>query len=132
MKPYLDSIGDGHDLDEGELELLPISVRESYIRFEAEQDKFMTMRWDEQCAPEEIKEQADITGKCYREYRGKLREFLGIDKDHDVAFFREEPDSRHTSWNAQLLAERKLEEAAGKKQAREEEPEQERQTRFHR
>ncbi len=131
-KPYLDSIGDGHDLDEGELELLPKSVRESYIRFEAEQDKFMSMRWDEQCAPEDIKEQAGTTGKCYREYRGKLQEFLGIDKEHDVAFTHEEPDFRHTSWNAQLLAERKLEEATEKEQAREEEPEQERQTRFHR
>ena len=131
-KPYLDSIGDGHDLDEGELELLPKSVQESYIHFEAEQDKFMGMRWDEQCAPEDIKEQAGITGKCYWEYRGKLLEFLGIDKEHDVAYTHEEPDFRHTSWNAQLLAERKLEEAAGKKQAREEEPEQERQARFRR
>lgn len=131
-KPYLDSIGDGHDLDEGELELLPKSVQESYIRFEAEQDKFMSMRWDEQCAPEDIKGQAGITGKCYWEYRGKLLEFLGIDREHDVAFTYEEPDFHHTSWNAQLLAERKLEEAAGKKQAREEETEQEQQTRFRR
>lgn len=28
-KPYLDSIGDGHDLDEGELKLLPKSVQEA-------------------------------------------------------------------------------------------------------
>ena len=131
-KPYLDSIGDGHDLDEGELELLPKSVRESYIRFEAEQDKFMSMRWDEQCVPENIKEQAGTTGKCYWEYREKLQEFLGIDKEHDVAITHKEPDYRYTSWNEQLLTERKLEEAAGKKQAGEEEPEQERQTRFHR
>ena len=131
-KPYLDSIGDGHDLDEGELELLPKSVQESYIRFEAEQDKFMLMRWDEQCVPENIKKQAGITGKCYREYREKLQEFLGIDKEHDVAITHKEPDYRYTSWNDQLLAERKLEEASEKEQAREEEPEQERQTRFHR
>ena len=131
-KPYLDSIGDGHDLDEGELELLPKSVQESYIRFEAEQEKFMLMRWDEQCVPENIKKQAGTTGKCYREYREKLQEFLGIDKEHDVAISHKEPDYRYTSWNEQLLAERKLEEATEKEQAKEEEPEQERQTRFHR
>ena len=131
-KPYLDSIGDGHDLDEGELELLPKSVQESYIRFEAEQDKFMSMRWDEQCVPENIKEQAGTTGKCYWEYREKLQEFLGIDKEHDVAITIEKPDYRYTSWNEQLLAERKLEEATEKEQAKEKEPEQERQTRFHR
>lgn len=131
-KPYLDSIGDGHDLDEGELDLLPKSVQESYIRFDAEREKFMSMRWNELCTPEDIKEQAGIMGKCYRHYREKLQEFLGIDKEHDVAFICEEPDYRHTSWNEQLLAERKLEEAADKEQAREEEAEQEQRPRFHR
>ena len=131
-KPYLDSIGDGHDLDEGELELLPKSVQESYIRFEDEQDKFMSMRWDEQCTPENIKEQARTTGKCYWEYRGKLLEFLGIDKEHDVAFTHEEPDFRHTSWNTQLLADQSREESTGQKQEREDNAEQERQTHFRR
>lgn len=131
-KPYLDSIGDGHDLDEGELELLPGSVQESYIRFDAEQDKFMSMRLSELCTQEEIKEQGDITGKCYRDYRERLREFLGIDKDHDVAFIRDEAEYRHTSWSAQLLAEQKREESIRQKQEREENTDQEQQTHFHR
>ena len=132
-KPYLDSIGDGHDLDEGEFNLLPEGgVQESGIRFEAEQDKAMSIRWDERRTPEEIKEQTDSMTKCYREFREKLLEFLGIDKEHDVAITIEEPDYRYTSWNEQLLAERKLEEATEKEQAREEEPEQEQQARFHR
>ncbi|MDO5419757.1 MAG: toprim domain-containing protein [Bacteroides sp.] len=131
-KPYLDSIGDGHDLDEGELELLPRSVQESYIRFDTEQDKFMSMRWDERCTPEEIKGQADITGKCYLDYREKLREFLGIDKEHDVSFVCEEAEYRHTSWDAQLLAVQQREASVNQKQEREENAEQEQQTRFRR
>lgn len=131
-KPYLDSIGDGHDLDEGELKLLPKSVQESYTRFDTEQDKFMSMRWNERCTPEDIKEQADTTGKCYRDYRERLREFLGIDKEHDVAFICEEAEYRHTSWNAQLLAVQRREESVGQRQGREENAEQEQQTRFRR
>ena len=45
---------------------------------------------------------------------------------------REQPSYPNKDWNEQLLAERKLEEATEKEQAKEEEPEQERQTRFHR
>lgn len=131
-KPYLDSIGDGHDLDEGELKLLPKNVQESYTRFDTEQDKFMSMRWNELCTPEEIKEQGNITGKCYRDYRERLREFLGIDKEHDVAFICEEAESRHTSWNEQLLAVQRQEESIRQKQEREEKAEEEQQTRFRR
>ena len=131
-KPYLDSIGDGHDLDEGELELSPKSVQESYIRFDAEREKFMSMRWNEQCTQEEIKEQADTMGKCYWDYRENLREFLGIDEDHDVAFTREEAEYRHTSWSAQLLAVQRQEESIRQKQEREEDAGQEQQTRFRR
>ncbi|WP_443897938.1 toprim domain-containing protein [Paraprevotella clara] len=131
-KPYLDSIGDGHNLDEGELELSPKSVQESYIRFDAEQEKFMSMCWNELCTPEEIKEQADTTDKCYRDYRENLREFLGIDEEHDVALTREKAEYCHTSWSAQLLAVQRQEESIRQKQEREENAGQEQQTRFRR
>ncbi|MEB3374308.1 hypothetical protein SFC43_17230 [Bacteroides sp. CR5/BHMF/2] len=65
----------------------------------------------------------------------KLREFLGIDKEHDVAITRKEPDYRYTSWNGQLLAERKQQEASvgqGQEQEPEEKAGQERQTHFRR
>lgn len=60
----------------------------------------------------------------------KLREFLGIDREHDVDFTREEPDYRHKSWNGQLLAEQRREESVGQRQEREESAEEERQTRL--
>lgn len=111
---------------------MPKSVQESYARFDTEQDKFMSMRWNELCTPEDVKEQGNITGKCYRDYRERLREFLGIDKEHDVAFICEEAEYRHTSWNAQLLAVQRREESVGQRQGREENAEQEQQTRFRR
>ena len=74
----------------------------------------------------------DIVSKHYNEFRKGLRDFLGLDKEHDVPDIREQPSYPNKDWNEQLLAERKLEEATEKEQAKEEEPEQERQTRFHR
>ena len=70
--------------------------------------------------------------KCYREYREKLREFLGIDKEHDVAITWESPDYRHTNWNEQLLAEQKREETVGQESEKEENTGQERQIHFRR
>ena len=132
-KPYLDSIPDGQDLDEGEFYLLPEGgLRESCIRFDVEREEASSMRSSGLCAPEDIEEQINTTYKCYREFREKLREFLGIDKEHDVAITIENPDYRHASWNEQLLAEQQQRETARKEQAREEEPGQERQTHFRR
>lgn len=77
------------------------------------------------CAPEDVQDQINRMNKCYREFRVKLREFLGIDKEHDVAITRKEPDYRYTSWNGQLLAERKQQEASvgqGQEQEPEEKP----------
>lgn len=105
-KPYLDSIPDGVDLTEGEFYLLPEGgLRESNIRFDAEREEAASMSSSGLCAPEDIQDQINIMNKCYREYREKLREFLGIDREHDVAIIRESPDYRHTNWNEQLLAE---------------------------
>ena len=132
-KPYLDSIPDGEDLDEGEYYLLPKGgLRESHIEFDAEREEAMSMSSSRLCAPEDVQDQIDTMNKCYREFREKLREFLGIDKEHDVSITREKPNYRYTSWNEQLLAEQSREESVGQEQGREEEPEQERQARFHR
>jgi len=131
-KPYLDSIPDGNDLDEGEFYLLPKGgLQESCIRFDAEREEAMSMSSSRLCAPEDVQDQIDTMRKCYREFREKLRDFLGIDKEHDVAISREMPDCRYTGWNEQLLAEQQ-QESVREEPVREEEPEQERQTHFRR
>lgn len=130
-KPYLDSIPDGQDLTEGEFYLLPKGgLQESCIRFDSEWEEAMSMRSSGLCAPEDVQDQINTMNRCYREYREKLREFLGIDREHDVDFTREEPDYRHKSWNGQLLAEQRREESVGQQQEREESAEEERQTRL--
>lgn len=135
-KPYLDSIPDGDDLDGGEFYLLPKGgLQESCIEFDAERDEAFSMSSSRLCAPEDVQDQINRMNKCYREFRVKLREFLGIDKEHDVAITRKEPDYRYTSWNGQLLAERKQQEASvgqGQEQEPEEKAGQERQTHFRR
>lgn len=132
-KPYLDSIPDGVDLTEGEFYLLPEGgLRESNMRFDAEREEAFSMRSSGLCAPEDIKDQIDTMNKCYREYREKLREFLGIDREHDVAFICEKADYRHTSWAAQLLAEQSREVSVGQEPEQEENAGQERQTHFRR
>lgn len=132
-KPYLDSIPEGGDLDEGEFYLLPKGgLQESCIRFDAEREEAMSMRSSGLCAPEDVQEQMDTMRKCYREFREKLRDFLGIDREHDVAMICEEADYRHTSWSAQLLAEQNREETISQESEKEEKTEQERQTHFRR
>lgn len=135
-KPYLDSIPDGDDLDGGEFYLLPKGgLQESCIEFDAERDEAFSMSSSRLCAPEDVQDQINRMNKCDREFRVKLREFLGIDKEHDVAITRKEPDYRYTSWNGQLLAERKQQEASvgqGQEQEPEEKAGQERQTHFRR
>ena len=131
-KPYLDSIPDGNDLDEGEFYLLPKGgLQESCIRFDAEREEAISMSSSRLCAPEDVQDQIDTMRKCYREFREKLQDFLGIDKEHDVAISREMPDCRYTGWNEQLLAEQQ-QESVREESVREEEPEQERQTHFRR
>ena len=128
-KPYLDSIPDGQDLTEGEYYLLPKGgLQESCKWFDSEWEEAMSMRSSRLCAPEDVQDQIDTMNRCYREYREKLREFLGIDREHDVDFTREEPDYRHKSWNGQLLAEQRREESVGQRQEREESAEEERHT----
>mgnify|MGYP000564094004 FL=1 len=131
-QPYLDSIPDGNDLDEGEFYLLPTGgLQESCIRFDAEREEAISMSSSRLCAPEDVQDQIDTMRKCYREFREKLQDFLGIDKEHDVAISREMPDCRYTGWNEQLLAEQQ-QESVREESVREEEPEQERQTHFRR
>ena len=80
-KPYLDSIPDGQDLTEGEFYLLPKGgLQESCIRFDSEWEEAMSMRSSGLCAPEDVQDQINTMNRCYREYREKLREFLGIDR----------------------------------------------------
>ena len=132
-KPYLDSIPDGGDLTVGEFYLLPKGgLQEICIRFDAESEEAESMRSSGLCAPEDVQDQIDTTNKCYREYREKLREFLGIDREHDVSITWESPDYRHTSWNEQLLAEQKREETVGQESEKEENAGQERQIHFRR
>lgn len=131
-KPYLDSIPDGDDLDEGECYLLPKGgLRESYIQFDAEQEEALSMSSSRLCAPEDVQDQINTMRKCYREFRERLRDFLGIDKEHDVTITREKPNYRYTNWNEQLLAEQQ-QESVREEPVREKELEQERQTRFRR
>ena len=132
-KPYLDSIPDGGDLTHGEFYLLPKGgLQEICIRFDAELEEAASMRSSGLCAPEDVQDQINTTNKCYREYREKLREFLGIDKEHDVAITCESPDYHYMNWNEQLLAEQKQEESVGQNQEREDNAEQEQQTHFRR
>lgn len=131
-KPYLDTVREDWDLDSGEIYLLPETLQTSYGRFESEWEEAMSMRSSGLCHPDDIQDQVDIVSKHYNEFREGLRDFLGLDKKNDVPDIREQPAYPNKDWNEQLLAERKLEEATEKEQAKEEEPEQERQTRFHR
>ena len=131
-KPYLDTVREDRDLDSGEIYLLPETLQTSYGRFESEWEEAISMRSSGLCHPDDIQAQVDIVSKHYNEFREGLRDFLGLDKKNDVPDIREQPAYPNKDWNEQLLAERKLEEATEKEQAKEEEPEQERQTRFHR
>ena len=106
--------------DRRRIYLLPKGgLQEICIRFDAESEEAESMRSSGLCAPEDVQDQIDTTNKCYREYREKLREFLGIDREHDVSITWESPDYRHTSWNEQLLAEQKREETVGQSRKKE-------------
>ena len=131
-KPYLETVPDGENLDSGEVVLLPKALLASYGKYEAAWEEAVSMRSSGLCHPDDIRDQVDIMNGHYREFREGLREFLGLDKANDASFVREQPDHPNKDWNEQLLAERKLEESVDGDQVREEESEQEQQTRFRR
>lgn len=131
-KPYLDSVPDGTNLDSGEAELLPKDLLDKYGKYESAWEEAMSMRSSGLCHPDDIQAHVDIVNKHYKEFREGLREFLGLDKEHDASFVREQPTYPHKDWNELLLAVIKLHDFVQKRPVREEEPEQEQQARFHR
>lgn len=131
-KPYLDSVPDGNNLDDGDIDLLPDTVRSSYGKYESAWEETMSMRSSGLCHPDDIQTQVETMNGYYREFREELREFLGLEAKNDAVFTREQSVYPHKDWNEQLVAERKLQESAYEEPVREEEPEQERQTGFHR
>ena len=131
-KPYLDSVTDGKNLDEGDIDLLPDALRSSYGKYESAWEEAMSMRSSGLCHPDDIREQTDIMNGNYKEFREGLREFLGLDKANDASFVREQPTYPNKDWNEQLLAEQKQEETVDETQAREQSPEEEQQTHFRR
>ena len=131
-KPYLDSVADGKNLDEGDIDLLPDALRSSYGKYESAWEEAMSMRSSGLCHPDDIREQTDIMNGNYKEFREGLREFLGLDKANDAFFVREQPTYPNKDWNEQLLAEQKQEETVDETQAREQSPEEEQQTYFRR
>lgn len=79
-------------------------------------------------------------GKFYQTFRNELRDFLGIDKERDTSYVREEPKGGHKDWNEQLLAEIEIEksknpahnEAVSQESNNTEDTEQNQRSRFHR
>ncbi len=131
-KPYLDTVPDGKNLDCGEEELLPKDLLSKYGKYESAWIEAMSMRSSGLCHTDDIQAQVDIVNKHYKEFREGLREFLGLDKKNDASFVREQPAYPHKNWNELLLTVIKLGEILHKEPVREEAPEQERQTHFHR
>lgn len=131
-KPYLDSVADGKNLDEGDIDLLPDALRSSYGKYESAWEETMSMRSSGLCHPDDIREQTEIMNGHYKEFREGLREFLGLDKANDASFVREQPTYPNKDWNEQLLAGQKQEETVDETQAREQSPEEEQQTHFRR
>lgn len=126
-KPYLDTVRDDADLDNGDIEFLPHALQTSYGKYETAWQEAMSMRSSGLCHPDDIQNQVELMNKYYNEFRNELREFLGLDKANDVYFVREEPLYPNKDWNEQLLSEIKMQESAY-----EQESETEQQTRFHR
>lgn len=117
-KPYLDSVADGKNLDEGDIDLLPDALRSSYGKYESAWEEAMSMRSSGLCHPDDIREQTDIMNGNYKEFREGLREFLGLDKANDASFVREQPTYPNKDWNEQLLAGQKQEETVDETQAK--------------
>ena len=131
-KPYLDTVSDDENLDSGEIELLPDALRSSYGKYESAWEEAMSMRSSGLSHPDDIEGQVDVINKHYRKFREGLREFLGLDKANDASFIREQPNHPNKDWNEQLLHVQKLKEVLDKSREREQQPDQEQQTHFHR
>lgn len=131
-KPYLDTVPDGANLDSGDIGLLPESIRKSYGRYEAAWQEAMSMRSSGLCHPDDIQAQVEQMNKFYKEFRGQLQTFLGLDPKSDTSFVREQPGYPSKDWNEQLLSEMKRQESAYEEQEPADALEQEHQTRFHR
>lgn len=139
-KPYLDSLPSHQDFDFGDIELLPAPLQDSYAKYESAWEETMSMRQSRLCYEGDIREQEKIMGKFYQTFRNELRDFLGISKERDTIFVREEPKGGHKDWNEQLLAEIEMEksknlahnEAVSQESNNTEDTEQNQRTRFHR
>ena len=92
----------------------------------------MSMRSSGLSHPDDIEGQVDVINKHYRKFREGLREFLALDKANDASFIREQPNHPNKDWNEQLLHVQKLKEVLDKSREREQQPDQEQQTHFHR
>lgn len=103
-KAYLDSVPDGANLDSGDIDLLPESIRKSYGKYESAYEEAMSIRSSGLCHPDDIQEQVDRMNEHYEEFRAGLREFLGLDPKNDASFIREQPVYPSKDWNEQLLA----------------------------
>ncbi len=131
-KAYLDSVADGKNLDEGDIELLPDALRSSYGKYESAWEEAMSMRSSGLCHPDDIREQTDIMNGNTRSsvkdcgsssvWTGKTTPLLSV---NSLTY-------PNKDWNEQLLAELKREETVDETQAREQSPEEEQQTHFRR
>lgn len=130
-KEYLDTVRETHNLDSGNLDLLPEAARQSYGKYETAYQEAMAVRLSGiKTHPDDMQEMTDKVNKHYKEFRGHLREFLGLTPENDSSFVRETPAYPSKDWNEQLLSELRMQESA--EQSQEVEQEQEQQTRFHR
>ena len=126
-KPYLDTVGEGQNLDRGDIDLLPEAIQRSYGRYESAYEEAVSMRSSGLCHPDDMQEQVDETRERYKEFRAQLRVFLGLEAKNDTSIVRELPESPYKDWNEQLISEMKMQESADEQQEVEQP-----QTRFHR
>lgn len=80
-KAYLDTVEDSENIENGDIDLLPESIRKSYGKFETAWIEAMSMRSSGLCHPDDIQDQVDVMNGHYREFRRQLREFLGLEED---------------------------------------------------
>ena len=101
-KPYLDSLPFAQDLANGNIDLLPDSVKEKYAKYESAWEETMSMRQSRLCFDGDIKEQEKQTKALYKDFRSSLQAFLGISSMQDTQSMREIP-FKGKDWNEQLL-----------------------------
>ena len=131
-KAYLDTLRDGWDVANGEVEELPREVFSSYCKYESAWEEAMSMQSSGLSAPEDIQDQVKTMNELYSKFRTQLLAFLGLEEKNDTPYVRERPDYPCKDWNEQLLAGRQQEESVSVKPLGETEPEQEQQARFRR